>query len=283
MLKVLVTGANGAIGSMLTKELELAGYQLLIQEDKKLRIEDDAYYQQFKDPESIDVIYHLAAKTFVPDSWQDPVKFTKVNVLGTNKVLEFCRKYNIQLVYISSYAYGIPAYLPIDEDHPVSAVNPYGLSKIFGENLCKFYGDHFDLSYIIVRPFNVLGMLNNKKLLIPEIIEQIKQAKAITVKDLKPKRDYVFIDDLIAFLVTICGQTNNEIYNIGSGRSYAVEDIISIMQTVYGTQLPVHSSENERKNEIPETCADISKAKRDFNWTPRITFEEGVKMIKNRT
>jgi len=282
MLKIHITGGNGGVGSALSKALVQNGAQLIRAKNTALRIQADAYYEQFDNPEEIDLIYHLAAISFVPDSWENPARFIEINVLGTTKVLEFCRKYNIRLVYISSYAYGTPQYLPIDENHPVSASNPYGLSKIMGEELCTFYGDHYDLSYLIVRPFNVFGMLKNNKLLIPEIIEQLEKGERIKVKDLSPKRDCVYIDDLIRFLVLAGENTNNQIYNVGGGSSYSVAEIIAICQDVWGTNLPVESAEIERKNEIPETLCNNNKAKIDLGWEPEFTFKEGINAIKNR-
>ncbi|MDG1914971.1 MAG: NAD(P)-dependent oxidoreductase [Crocinitomix sp.] len=282
MLKIHITGGNGGLGSALSKALVQNGAQLIRAKNTALRIQADGYYEQFDNPEEIDLIYHLAAISFVPDSWENPARFIEINVLGTTKVLEFCRKYNIRLVYVSSYAYGTPQYLPIDENHPVSASNPYGLSKIMGEELCTFYGDHYDLSYLIVRPFNVFGMLKNNKLLIPEIIEQLEKGERIKVKDLSPKRDCVYIDDLIRFLVLAGENTNNQIYNIGGGSSYSVAEIIAICQDIWGTNLPVESAEIERKNEIPETLCNNNKAKIDLGWEPEFTFKEGINAIKNR-
>jgi nucleoside-diphosphate-sugar epimerase len=280
MIKIHITGANGGVGSVLSDALEQQGATIISTKNPALRIQEDAYYEQFDNPEEIDLIYHLAAISFVPDSWDNPARFIEVNVLGTTKVLEFCRKHNIRLIYVSSYAYGAPQYLPIDEKHPVGAANPYGLSKLMGEELCTFYGEHYNLSYLIVRPFNVYGTLKNTKLLIPEIIAQLQKGEGIKVKDLSPKRDYVFIDDLIRFLTLASEKTNNQIYNVGGGASYSVAEIIEICQSVWGSNLKVESDEVARKNEIPETLCDNSKAKADFGWEPKFTFKEGIAAIK---
>ncbi len=282
MLNIHITGAKGGIGSALSSVLEQSGCNIVLTKDPDLRIQNDAYYQQFDNPEEIDLIYHLAAVSFVPDSWDNPSHFMDVNIMGTTKVLEFCREHNIRLVYVSSYAYGVPQYLPIDENHPVSAANPYGLSKLMGENLCSFYGKYYDLEYTIVRPFNVYGTLKNTKLLIPEIIAQIEKGEGIKVKDLSPKRDYVYIDDLIELLVLSGKNTNNQIYNAGSGESFSVGEIIEICQSVWGTNLKVESAEVVRKNEIPETLCSNKKAQKELGWSPQFSFKEGIAAIKQR-
>ncbi|MDA7803412.1 NAD(P)-dependent oxidoreductase [Crocinitomix sp.] len=282
MSKILITGSNGSIGSVLVDRLSAEGHELVLANNPVLRIEHKTYFEQFENPKEIDFLYHLAANSFVPKSWESPADFIEVNVLGTTHVLEFCRKNEIKLIFISSYAYGIPQYLPIDEEHPLSAANPYALSKIMGEDLCRFYGKNFGLNYLIVRPFNIYGSMQNKSLLIPEIIEQINEGEGINVKDLKPKRDYVFIDDLVDFLALVMGDINNKAYNIGSGQSHSVKELIDLIQEIWGSNLPVYSEASERQNEIPETIAEISQAKADFGWSPKFSLADGLSAIKKR-
>jgi GDP-4-dehydro-6-deoxy-D-mannose reductase len=282
MPKVFITGANGGIGQRLKFALETNGNQVITPSNSEVRIEDPAYFDGIESPEQIEVLYHLAALSFVPKSWENPADFIRVNVLGTTQVLEFCRKYHIKMVYVSSYAYGIPDYLPIDENHPVSAANPYALSKIMGEDLCRFYGQNYGVNYTIVRPFNVYGSIDNKALLIPEIIEQIRFGSEIKVQDLTPKRDYVFIDDFIAFLILVKGKINNQIYNVGSGVSLSVAEIIETCQQVWNTHLPIISEKVARKNEIPETLCDTGKVKADFGWEPQYNFKQGIQAVKSR-
>lgn len=282
MSKVFITGASGGIGQRLKLALEANGDEVILPSQSLIRIEDPTYFEGIATPEEIDVLYHLAAISFVPKSWEKPADFIRVNVLGATQVLEFCRKYHIKIVYVSSYAYGIPAYLPIDEKHPVSAANPYALSKIMGEDLCQFYGQNYGVNYTIIRPFNVYGSIDNKALLIPEIIEQIRFGSEINVQDLTPKRDYVFIDDFIRFLVQVQLDDSNEIYNIGSGISHSVAELIEICQTVWGTDLPVLSKDIIRQNEISETLCDAFKAKKRLGWEPEFSLEDGIRMMKIR-
>ena len=102
-------------------------------------------------------VFHLAAKTFVPHSWQDPRPFYEVNVLGTLNVLEHCCRHGARLTLVSSYVYGVPQHLPIREDHPLSAFNPYSQTKILAETVARFYEQHHGLPLVIVRPFNLYG------------------------------------------------------------------------------------------------------------------------------
>ena len=282
MKSIFITGSRGDIGGRLKNDLVNRGYNIRESEDESLRVENKNYFDAIKNPETIDVLYHLAAISFVPLSWENPSDFIKINVLGTSNVLEFCRINNIQLIYISSYAYGIPQYLPIDENHPVLSVNPYALSKNMGEQLCEFYGKNFKLSYNIIRPFNVFGSLKNKSMLIPEIIDQIIEGDNVKVKDLVPKRDYIFIDDVIDFLVMSKEKLTNDVYNLGSGNSYSVKVIIDTCQKVWGSDIQVISAEITRKNEIPETISNMDKVKNIFGWSPKFTLEEGLIIMKKQ-
>ena len=282
MKSIFITGSRGDIGGRLKNDLVNRGYNIRESEDESLRVENKNYFDAIKYPETIDVLYHLAAISFVPLSWENPSDFIKINVLGTSNVLEFCRINNIQLIYISSYAYGIPQYLPIDENHPVLSVNPYALSKNMGEQLCEFYGKNFKLSYNIIRPFNVFGSLKNKSMLIPEIIDQIIEGDNVKVKDLVPKRDYIFIDDVIDFLVMSKEKLTNDVYNLGSGNSYSVKVIIDTCQKVWGSDIQVISAEITRKNEIPETISNMDKVKNIFGWSPKFTLEERLIIMKKQ-
>lgn len=280
MESIFITGSRGDIGSRLKVDLEKRGYEIRESQNNELRIEDPSYFDSIINPESIDIMYHLAAISFVPLSWDNPSDFIKINVLGTCNVLDFCKTYNIKLVYISSYAYGIPQYLPIDENHPVLSVNPYALSKNMGEQLCEFYGKNFSLKYNIIRPFNVFGSLKNKSMLIPEIIDQIIDGSEVKVKDLVPKRDYIFIDDVIDFLMMSKNKFTNDVYNLGSGQSYSVKQIIDTCQKVWGTKAKIISEQVTRKNEIPETISNMSKVKNVFDWSPKFNLEEGLRVMK---
>jgi nucleoside-diphosphate-sugar epimerase len=222
----------------------------------------------------------LAGKCTVQQSWETPVDYFQTNVVGTAKVLEFCRKNQIKLVYMSSYMYGVPEKLPISEQAKISVLNPYALSKYQGEELCEFYGRHYGLSYSIVRLFNLYGVEGNQLTLIEEIVRQISAGKAIQVKDLSPRRDYLYISDLLNFLELVATDSSNEIYNLGSGISYSVAEVVSICQQVWGTNLEVICEEVNRKNEIPETVCDYSKAQKQLGWSPKISFQEGIKLMK---
>jgi nucleoside-diphosphate-sugar epimerase len=280
MSKIFVSGASGGIGNHLVKHLKSKGHEIILPKNPSIRLDDSNYFDVALDPSEIHFFYHLAGKCTVQQSWETPVDYFQTNVVGTAKVLEFCRKNQIKLVYMSSYMYGVPEKLPISEQAKVSVLNPYALSKYQGEELCEFYGRHYGLSYSIVRLFNLYGVEGNQLTLIEEIVRQISAGRAIHIKDLSPRRDYLYISDLLNFLELVATDCSNEIYNLGSGISYSVGEVVSICQQVWGTNLEVICEKANRKNEIPETVCDYSKAQKQLGWSPKISFQEGIKLMK---
>jgi GDP-4-dehydro-6-deoxy-D-mannose reductase len=275
--KVLVTGASGFIGRALTKAL-------VGQSDEVIglgsRDGDIAEPDTLKPYAGVDFyrVFHLAARTFVPDSWKDPLAFYRTNVLGTANVLEFCRARGVPLTFVSAYIYGQPEKLPIGEDSPIRPNNPYAQSKYLAEQLCQFFVEEFYSRITIVRPFNVYGKGQALKFLIPSIIEQAERAPVIKVKDLAPKRDSIYIDDLVrALILALPREKEMAIYNIGSGLSVSVRETIETVQAVLGTHKAVVEEREARKNEIQDVRADISRAVNKLDWSPHYSLYDGIK------
>ncbi|MCX5696460.1 MAG: SDR family oxidoreductase, partial [Candidatus Omnitrophica bacterium] len=201
---VIVTGGSGFIGKALVNRLNSLGARVLVLDSSQnVDISNWNKLKGIKIIKNCEILYHLAAKSYVPYSWTEPHIVYTNNVLSTLNILELCRLKKInKLVYMSSYIYGRPEYLPIDEAHPVSPNNPYAWSKLAGENLCRGYAMNFGLQCIILRPFNVYGPGQKEPFLIPTIMAQFFKNKKISINDLRPKRDFLYIDDLIEALIS---------------------------------------------------------------------------------
>ena len=226
----------------------------------------------------IDLVYHLAAQLFVPYSFENPRDVYEVNVLGTLNVLELCRLYNIQkIVFPSSYVYGHPQYLPIDEGHPINPNNPYARSKVIGEALCKAYHEDYNLNCTILRSFNIYGEGQGDRFLIPSIIKQLESGR-IEIKDPEPRRDYLYISDAIEAFVKAGEYSNTEfdVFNIGSGTSYGVAEVISKVLKSWGREAEVDYRGRRRVGEIVDVVANIQKAREKLRWKPHISLEQGL-------
>ena len=274
MSKVLVTGASGFIGRHLVPRLRAAGHEVVEVRRASGDIADAATWRQIP---AADAVVHLAAKSFVPESWEHPALFVRTNLGGTIEAMEYCRAHGAHLVFPSSYMYGDAGRQPIAEGAALVARNPYALSKKLAEEACEFYADRFGLTITILRPFNIYGPGQSTTFLVPTIVKQLQAGQAIRVKDLEPRRDYVYVVDVVEAMVkALAVRRRLSVFNIGSGTSHSVADLIRIIQEVWGTSLPVSSAGLRRKDEIMDTVADITRAGEVLGWSPRFTLRQGI-------
>lgn len=276
-MNILITGAKGYIGSNLSRALRKDGYHII---EFDLNIGDITKPSVLNDYKSagVDYIFHLAGRTFVPDSWKNPFPFYETNLLGTANILEFCRINGVPMTYLSSYVYGTPKFLPITENHPLEAYNPYSQSKLFADQLCQFYIDKYQVNATILRLFNLYGPGQPPYLIIPELISKVLDPNipVIEINDMRPKRDFVFISDLINALSMTLHRKVPGVYNIGSGHSFSVEEILNIIFSIAGYSKPVKDLRVERQNEIFDLSADLSHVYEVLGWKTSIGIVEGI-------
>lgn len=277
MIDVVVTGASGFIGTRLVDRLRKTGAEVLALAGSQGDVADPATWEDIPPAR---VVVHLAGRSYVPDSWKDSVAFLHTNVVGTEQVLAYCRRTGAAMVMASAYLYGIPDRLPISEQDTPKPNNPYALSKWLAEELCEFASRYHQVSVTALRIFNVYGPGQRSEFLIPSIIEQVRSGDAIRLQDLSPRRDYVYVDDVVdAMMFATQSPSGFNRINIGSGVSYSVADVVAMIQRVAGSDLSVISAGASRPQEIPDVRADISEAKRILGWQPRHTFEDGIRQI----
>ena len=288
MKKVLVIGSSGFIGRELMRQLvSLNKYEILEFNSKEGRIEEEGCFNEL-DGSSISHVFHLAGRTFVPESWEAPQKFIKVNTLGTQNVLEFCRKFNLPITYVSAYVYGIPESLPIKESDVPHPNNPYALSKYMGEELCRFYARYYNLKTCILRPFNVYGFEQPEHFLIPILFRQAldESTDKIVAQVLEPKRDFVHVSDVAKAIIRTVDFLSSsdsgaaETFNIGTGESYSVKEVAQFVQKVVGSEKKIMARNISRPQEIVNTVAYIEKSNKILNWKSEINISEGLKLQK---
>jgi nucleoside-diphosphate-sugar epimerase len=277
MGKVLVSGASGFIGRHLVARLRADGHETIEAGSASGDVAEPATWKAFP---PADVVVHLAARSFVPDSWDAPGAFLRTNLTGTIEALEYCRAHGARLVFPSSYMYGDVLTQPIGERSALVAKNPYALSKKLAEEACQFFAEQFGVSVTIFRPFNIYGPGQAGTFLVPTIISQVTGGTEVRVRDLEPRRDYVYVLDVVdAMARAVARERGCGVLNIGSGTSHSVADLIHTIQQVWGTDLPVRSDAVRRKGEIMDTVADVSRAGELLGWKPRFTLRQGLEAL----
>ena len=268
---VLVTGGGGFVGRRLVPALTTTGHATR---------ESSAWLDQEDISDApADVVVHLAGLTYVPDSWLDPLSFYQTNVIGTLRVLQHCAQHKARIIFISSYVYGPPNRLPVSEDEPRRPANPYMHTKVLAEDCCLFYAEQMGVDALIVRPFNIYGPGQDRRFLIPTLIGQLidPRTAAVTVADVRPRRDYLYVDDLISLLVAAVDSDVVGTFNAGSGRSHGIEEVYELILRISGLHKPLLQTGEERRGEIMDVVADVGRARRLLGWQPSTTLEDGLR------
>jgi NAD dependent epimerase/dehydratase len=306
-VKVLVTGADGFIGSHLAEALvnhaaEVTALCLYNSFDKhgwlddvpeaararlKVRrgdIRDTAFIRRIVRGQ--DVIFHLAALIAIPYSYVAAQSYVETNVLGTLNVLEAAREIGVaRIIHTStSEVYGTALALPIAESHPLQGQSPYSASKIGADMMAEAFARSFDLPVAILRPFNTYGPRQSERAVIPTVIRQVldPSCAAIRIGDTSTVRDFTFVDDTVAAFLAIGLAPDVEFgraYNAGSGRAISVAEMIDHVVDLTGSAKPIeHDHERMRPgdSEVRALLADSSWLAAAVGWRPRVDLHHGL-------
>ncbi len=298
---ILITGADGFIGSHLTEYLLKKNYKITAMvyynafnntgllkksKNKNLNIifsDIRDYHLLEKQIKNTDIIINLAALIGIPYSYIAVKSYIDTNIIGTFNILELIKKYNINhTIFLStSEVYGSAQYTPIDEKHPINPQSPYAATKVGADALINSYIKSFNLPITIIRPFNTFGPRQSLRAVIPTIITQIIKGNTVKIGSLNTYRDFNYINNtLIGIEKTICNKnTFGKTINIGYGKMYEISDIIDYLAKYTNKKLRV-VSENKRKrpskSEVKTLCANIDLAKSLLSYSPKITFYKGL-------
>ena len=301
--KVLVTGADGFIGSHLVEALLAAGYKVraLSQynsfnnwgwlEDIAANVRLEIVCGDIRDADfcrtisrDIDTVYHLAALIAIPYSYLAPDSYVDTNIKGTLNMCQAARDCGVRRIVVTSTSevYGTAMYVPIDEKHPRQPQSPYSATKIGADAIAKSFYNAFDLPLVIARPFNTYGPRQSARAIIPTIITQIAAGNTqIKLGDLSPTRDFNFVEDTAAGFIAL-GETEGiegrEI-NIATGTEISMADTFAMIARLMGREVDeVTDPERLRpaKSEVNRLCGDNTLITSLTDWRPRHTIEEGL-------
>jgi NAD dependent epimerase/dehydratase len=312
--KVLVTGAEGFIGSHLTERLVELGADVtaLAQYnsfnswgwidtfDKKVKDSIKVVTGDIREYDGMkriikgqEVVLHLAALIAIPYSYLSPMAYVRTNVEGTTNVLEACREYDVEkIVHTStSETYGTALYVPIDEKHPMQGQSPYSASKIGADMMAESYHRSFNMPIATLRPFNTYGPRQSARAVIPTIISQILAGKTeIKLGSLTPTRDFNFVLDTAEAFIKVAEseKTIGEVINAGSNYEITIGDTVKKIIKIIGKDVKILCDDERirpENSEVNRLWADNAKIKELTDWAPNYNIDQGleatVEWVKN--
>jgi NAD dependent epimerase/dehydratase len=302
--KIIVTGADGFIGSHLTEMLVAKGYNVtaLSQynsfnnwgwlEDINCKDKVEVVTGDIRDPyyckhitKGVDVIFHLAALIAIPYSYIAPDSYVETNIKGTLNICQAAKENGlIRVVHAStSEVYGTAQYVPIDELHPLQAQSPYSATKIAADAMAMSFYNAFDLPVIIARPFNTYGPRQSARAVIPTIITQIANgSKEIQLGDVSPTRDFNYVEDTCNGFISLIetDTTIGEIINIGSNFEISIGETFNLINELMGSDVKCITDQQRirpEKSEVLRLWCDNRKIENLTGFKPQINIREGLK------
>ncbi|MDR2951396.1 MAG: NAD-dependent 4,6-dehydratase LegB [Prevotella sp.] len=303
MQKVLVTGADGFIGSHLTEMLLEKGYTVVAL----------TYYNSFNDwgwlegsnnpnltvingdirdphfckhiTKDIDIIFHLAALIAIPYSYVAPDSYVDTNIKGTLNICQAAKENNVKKILVTSTSevYGTAKYVPIDEDHPKQPQSPYSATKIGADAIALSFYNAFELPVVIVRPFNTYGPRQSARAIIPTIISQIASGiREIKLGDLTPTRDFNFVKDTCKGFIDLakCDAAIGQEVNIASNYEISMRDTLELIAQIMGADVKFIEDKQRlrpKSSEVFRLWGDNTKIKELTGFTPEYDIERGLK------
>ncbi len=286
MKKILITGYNGFIGGNLVEKLakkyDVVGVSNVTNSVSSIiKIRKDIRKLSIRDiPKDISHIVHLAALSDVSYCQENPSGCFDVNIHGTQNLLEISRKMGSKFLFVStSHVYGKPLKLPLSENHPKNPTSIYATSKLVGETMSESYAKNYGMDVSIVRLFSVYGPNSPHHLVISRIINQMRTSNMIKLGNLYPRRDFVFIDDVVSAIDLVIQKSSGfEIFNIGSGRSSSIKEVCEILRQISEKKIEIRSVPAlKRKQEIKNVVSNISKIT-ELGWRPKISLKTGLQL-----
>ena len=312
MSKILVTGAEGFIGSHLVENLVKKGYDTkafifynsfnkrgwLDQSDQSIIKEIEFFSGDIRDPYGVrsaikgcDKVIHLAALIGIPFSYHSPESYIDTNVKGTLNILQACRDLNVsKLIHTStSEVYGSAKFVPITESHPLQGQSPYSASKIAADQLAISFYNSFNTPVGIIRPFNTYGPRQSYRAVIPTTILQLLSGKKnIKLGSLEPTRDFSYVEDTVSGFISALENNRfiGETLNLGSNFEISISNTVKTIAEIMGVDIKIEEDLlriRPKNSEVERLYSDNTKAKKILLWKPKLNGLEGFKTGLRKT
>ncbi len=306
MKKILVTGADGFIGSHLVETLMRLGYNVkaftlynsfnkwgwLDSLDKSVLSEIEVFSGDIRDPygvknamEGCDTVLHLAALIAIPYSYHSPDTYIDTNIKGTLNILQAARSLNVERIIHTSTSevYGTARFVPITEEHPLQGQSPYSASKIGADQLAYSFYTSFELPVITIRPFNTYGPRQSARAVIPTIITQLANGlDVLKLGSIHPTRDFNYVQDTVDGFIAALKAENvfGETINLGSNFEISIGDTVNVIAELMNKSITIETDDirlRPKDSEVERLWADNKKAADLLHWKPKYGGLEGFK------
>ncbi|ODV54845.1 NAD-dependent 4,6-dehydratase LegB [Lysinibacillus fusiformis] len=304
--KILVTGADGFIGSHLTEELVRQGHDVrafvyynsfnswgwLDQSTKEIIDSLDIFSGDIRDPFGVKEamkgcthVLHLASLIAIPYSYHSPATYIDTNVNGTLNIVQAAHELGVEKVVHTSTSevYGTAQYVPIDENHPLQGQSPYSASKIGADQMALSFYRSFETPVAVIRPFNTYGPRQSARAVIPTIISQLASGQTtIKLGAISPTRDFNYVQDTVGGFVSVMNSEKSlgEVINIGSNYEVSIGETAEMIAEIMGVNLTIETDEQRlrpEKSEVNRLWAENKKAKELIGWQPHYGGKDGFR------
>lgn len=310
--KILVTGADGFIGSHLTEELIRRGHDVrafvlynsfnswgwLDQSAPEIKHSIEVFAGDVRDPYGVraamqgcDVVLHLAALIAIPYSYHSPDTYVETNIKGTLNIVQAARDLGVSKVVHTSTSevYGTACFVPITEEHPLQGQSPYSASKIGADQIAMSFYSSFNTPVTILRPFNTYGPRQSARAVIPTIISQLASGKRnIKLGSVHPTRDFNYVADTVNGFIAAAEapQAVGEVINLGSNFEVSIGQTVAMIAEIMGTDIEIETDDvrlRPEKSEVERLWADNAKAERLLGWRPEYAGLDGFRRGLSKT
>lgn len=304
--KILVTGADGFIGSHLTEELVRQGHDVrafvyynsfnswgwLDESTKEIKESLNVFSGDIRDPFGVKEamkgcthVLHLASLIAIPYSYHSPATYIDTNVNGTLNIIQAARELGVEKVVHTSTSevYGTAQYVPIDENHPLQGQSPYSASKIGADQMALSFYRSFDTPVAVIRPFNTYGPRQSARAVIPTIISQLASGQTtIKLGAISPTRDFNYVQDTVGGFISVMNSEKSigEVINIGSNYEVSIGETAEMIAEILGVNLTIETDEQRlrpEKSEVNRLWAENKKAKELIGWQPHYGGKDGFR------
>ena len=302
MMKCLITGAGGFIGSHLVELCVENNFQVkafihynsrnswgwlenldCIEDIEIISGDIRDYDSVYSAMQGCGTVFHLAALIGIPYSYVSPLAYIRTNIEGTYNILQAAKELDLENIIITSTSetYGTAQYVPIDEKHPLVGQSPYSATKIGADQLALSYHKSFNLPVKIIRPFNTYGPRQSARAVIPTIVTQLLNDEELRLGNLHPTRDFTYVKDTAAAFIEICRSTEvtGQVTNVGMNSEISIGDLAVMIGKLSGNEIIINADSQRIRpinSEVERLRCDNSKIRALTSWKPKYTIESGL-------